>query len=968
MAGSTPPPYSMRAFVDETEQFPGQQLRSFSHASATLSIPSATSQYHHERVREGDLSGVVPHDPQNTRRVSVTAGSAIRLRSGTVMTPLPTVFSKLKPETMSMDSELVMEGVNETLDRPETDLLEMKDVIARVEVLRSLTGIECDFLGMPDGKYHVGMSLLKNGIDGTEQRYGPLLYHLFGARSIAIHDLAMYSSRYGPPFKPNIETLFNAIGTPDEEILLSTIRQNCVPEDFMDENEQAKLMVHLSQAFLWRTGRSSEIADIVQMLNRPAVRQYIQEHGSHLLPDAKNFWEARRFNLERKLVPDPLKVEFAAVHTRRYQTVILQPFFGQQLKVRVKDIAYGNTNAVVENCALHLMALTGLAVPAANIGLHADSLLGGFDAKSRRDYEHHQDNPERFCIIASPLLNEFKDLGLLLIDKPSMHNLVDKADRGRYDELLQAYATATERLEALVSEQPIVDGQHPQLDLIQDLTGEQLGARQGMFKLLPQSLQDETARAEFASMFVGNWDFVNRGLANFGVYVEPGTGKLMTATLDFGNSLLLGFGGQQKHQSWIAPPGKTHLNEPALIDDPRPEKRTGTPNLLDPRWVGDLGYHGARPPAVVPKRSAEDPASSSTAKGKGKAVGVEAQQQSVQVPRHPSFSTVADTPRTTPIAMLIEKQIRAETFEVGNMALPAQTVPSAVHPNDPPKDRRVTSYNEKDLSPFMDAAYRLSLIPDEAIMATLLKYWPWQGGASQAAADVMFPWMKHDDRPGHTEMTNRVVARRDELVSRFDVEAWAKRHPQEAAQAYNEVFAAVLGSTNVMLSPAPWMVRDDTETVTPKPPPEAPADADLVQYYGIRDPITVRLDDRQRSMADEEAGRALEREGAVVPGLNKRLLALSVWQGELENECASLRQTIGSLEQDRERFQSGRIEPGEGRQAGLLSRNAVDLRQAREALARAEGSLRELPETIGRVQQQLDEAQAGASEDTDVEQ
>lgn len=815
-------PYSMAVFLAHQSTGPdtgGPTVRHHEGPPTLLTAPS---------IGPGDEYEQFLKPPLGTRRTVRNPDPALDPQVVRHTRTRTVVLNPLADRTVIS----VSPGLLENIYYVTAGALEVKkrDLKKNIVLDYQLDKVEAAFLGMPAGNYYVGNSRFDSGDDESSadgsvsvdplcDQYGPLLYHTVGQRALHIHDLTRSSETYGPPYRLKIDVLLNHVGTPKESVLLKCIRANCLTPAFVRVNERAKLAVHLSMAVTWRTGCSSQMVDLVQFLVAdPAVRDYVRDN--RLLPGAAEFWRSYWFNLESKLEPDAMDVEFAEVHTRRAETVELKPDYGNPFAARVKDIKYGNANALVEHAALWLYALSGLHAPHANIAQRAQSLFGGFDAASRRDYSLHGDEPDRFCVIVSRLLPQFKDLGLLLTHAETMHELIAPEDRARYGELLATYTHWNDAFHALQALPPNDDGTPAQLAQRRHANGKRLEALQAMYPLLPRSMRDDVATSYLVSHWLMNWDVVNIGLANLGFYREHGSGRWVSAAVDFGNSLTLGFGGRNKEDSWDTAGSARGLNDTARPDDPDPLQRTHTPNVIDRRWTGDLRY-GPRPPANVPRRD-----------GGG----------SVDVKVTSSFTDIGNLPRI-PVAMLVQQQIQAETFAVGmddGGWTTRQDDPSPrppVRPNHgtfkPLGEKREAPYLARDFAPFVEAAFRLSLVPDEALEAMTLKVWPWQGPKTEALTQKFCP-RTGTDLPNHVELAQRLAERRDQIVAQFDIERWAETHPDKAEKVYAEVFAAVLGLTNIVIPPHDWGTRDDSGNRSGASS-RKPND-DLVVQYGIEDP------------------------------------------------------------------------------------------------------------------------------------
>lgn len=252
-----------------------------------------------------------------------------------------------------------------------------------------------------------------------------------------------------------------------------------------------------------------------------------------------------------------------ASHTREAKIIDLGG-----ARFRVKNIRYGNSRAAEEVAMAKFYALTGLDCPNSAVAMHGDHLFE-FNRDTRRDYPLHRTQPEHFALVASPLIPGFSDLGQCLLNRDVMLPVITQqwgaGGAENYAASLTAHAKAVQWENDLNSRQSIdLDENHPITVLKQKARGAQLDAMCSIYRQLPERLRNETMKAYCASRLIGNWDFVNYAWYNVGFHdLTKRPEEWRTATVDFGNSGTMGFGGLQKPES-----GRS-ANERARLTDPR---------------------------------------------------------------------------------------------------------------------------------------------------------------------------------------------------------------------------------------------------------------------------------------------------------------------------------------------------------------------------------------------------------------
>jgi len=606
----------------------------------------------------------------------------------------------------------------------------VEKLVDKVKIQHAFTAAAPKILGFPSGRHYIGLPL----IPGNEM---PLHYHTVGAQELHIWGGPEQRKLIWDSADPS--RLRDALQTKSEPVALATIRSFWTRTGNIPFEKQAEVITILAEAVTTRKSCSSACVELINEMSSPFVRHLLSQPQR-----PERFSPSKILDLGKLLGPEGVDLGSAPIRTRRAETVTIDGWLN-----RVKDIAYGNAAAATEVAAAKFYALTGLDCPDSRLAWNAADLFGGFDSASRVDFQDHQHDDSRFCVVASPVLTGFRDLGLFVMDREVMVRLIEENRVEEYDQAIALYNTAQARYDFIVNETTIDTYEGDRVADLQQAHADQLKAMQTAYSMLPKPLRDETAKAYLASTWIGNWDFVNFGLANFGFYREEHSGRLRAATVDFGNSLQQGFGGRQKQNSWDTIGKKKGLNDRARPDDPM------LPVEVKQAWAGTLKF--------------SDPLHAK------------------------SVSDIGNLPRMIPIAPLIAPQIQAETTHgIGGPLAP----------------------DTKEMVPFFEAAYRISLIPDEAIFSIAMQHWPWDD-----EADVEFfprhkmkkppvpgreedpPQYMERDAPGYKEMAQIMMQRRDDIAGRFDFDRFVERHPLEAKHAYDETFAAVLGLTGFLLEP-----------------------------------------------------------------------------------------------------------------------------------------------------------------------
>ena len=188
--------------------------------------------------------------------------------------------------------------------------------------------------------------------------------------------------------------------------------------------------------------------------------------------------------------------------------------------------------------------------------------------------------------IASKMIPGFRDWGVFLErDAAAFFPEVSEA-RAAYEAALAKFNSAEADKHRLLQDNPAmsvalsrdakralktVAGSDQWLEPLRqyrDARFAQARAQDTMLSLLPESFKDALVRAFYVSEVVANWDFVNHERANTGWVIPEGaslnemSGPLVAVSVDFGNSGLNGFKGQDKA-------GSAHeMARAARFDDP----------------------------------------------------------------------------------------------------------------------------------------------------------------------------------------------------------------------------------------------------------------------------------------------------------------------------------------------------------------------------------------------------------------
>lgn len=199
---------------------------------------------------------------------------------------------------------------------------------------------------------------------------------------------------------------------------------------------------------------------------------------------------------------------------------------------RVKDIKYGNHNAMWEILAGQMYGLSGMTAPDSRFLVHDDFVDGS----------NGNGAPKTF--VASPKITGYSDIGDFLIDN-NIEEFIDPESLGIWRKQKKKIEVINEKSK---SDLPVTD---------QDKR-DRVKAMGKIYDLLPDYFHTEIEKAFAASKFVANWDFANFSLNNIGCrftfdkFTSDGGRKVIgfeSVFVDFGNSGANGFGGKYKELS-----------------------------------------------------------------------------------------------------------------------------------------------------------------------------------------------------------------------------------------------------------------------------------------------------------------------------------------------------------------------------------------------------------------------------------
>lgn len=189
---------------------------------------------------------------------------------------------------------------------------------------------------------------------------------------------------------------------------------------------------------------------------------------------------------------------------------------------RVKKIKYGNHNAMWEVMSAHLYALTGMRCP---------------DVRLMKTRDVDEDGIPRLCV-ASPIVSGYQDLGDFLIGDAARFITRSNFEKWKEQKAIIEAVNLMAQTGEIAAKDKIV----------------RLKAMEEIYDMLPDYFHAEIEKAYVASKFIANWDFANFNLANIGCkFLLDGEGRVVSLEsvfVDFGNSGAIGFGGKYKEVSF----------------------------------------------------------------------------------------------------------------------------------------------------------------------------------------------------------------------------------------------------------------------------------------------------------------------------------------------------------------------------------------------------------------------------------
>lgn len=483
---------------------------------------------------------------------------------------------------------------------------------------------------------------------------------------------------------------------------------------------------------------------------------------------------------------------------------------------RVKDIKYGNNNAMWEVLSSQLYALTGLGVP--------DNRLLIYSERETRE------NGAPKVFVASPLANGYFDLGQFLTDD-NMLRFIEESNQ-------ESWRLLKNRVKEIDEQEVITD-----LD-----KKERNSLYEELYKMLPDYFHQEIQKAFAASKFIGNWDFANLNLSNIGVkFTLDSQGNvigLRAIFVDFGNSGVIGFRGKYKEASLdIAnTEAKTKAAspndyDPQLIfssqetdllksvlreikENPEDldskdykvrsrainkaveflEEESEFPDVISPTiFVGEYLDELSK---IGEKKLMRDLLGSILFKCSHHIMPSEAKMEIDK--RTTGFLTMSDLPRNLPFGAILRSVIEKKTWRVGD----GQNI-----------------YENSEI----EVAFRLSLISDQAIEAIAQKWF-----LSEEFPNI-FPVPedfkkdpKYNSVAGVAEIFKQ---RKKDLISLIPEEVvneWARNNPIIAVAAEQEVRLAIASRTRIPNQDF------DFDTNTPKTPQAAAEVIDIDHKLSFR--------------------------------------------------------------------------------------------------------------------------------------
>ncbi len=220
-----------------------------------------------------------------------------------------------------------------------------------------------------------------------------------------------------------------------------------------------------------------------------------------------------------------IKVDKSASATQRDRDIINAIPDGEETEFRSKSIKYGNHNAMWEVLSSHLYGLTGLTAP--------DNRFVVDDTRTPRS----DGSPD--ILVASPLITGYLDLGNFLINSAVLRFIPQ--------DYHAIWNTAKTRIEAINKKHKDGFGMTPEEQM------EKRDCLEKIYEIMPDYFHTEIEKSFAASKFVANWDFANQNLNNIGCrFTLDREGEVIgfeSVFVDFGNCGKIGFKGKYKEDS-----------------------------------------------------------------------------------------------------------------------------------------------------------------------------------------------------------------------------------------------------------------------------------------------------------------------------------------------------------------------------------------------------------------------------------
>lgn len=463
---------------------------------------------------------------------------------------------------------------------------------------------------------------------------------------------------------------------------------------------------------------------------------------------------------------------------------------------RVKEIKYGNHNAMWEILSGQLYGLTGMTAPDTRFLVH-----DGYGLRP---------NGAPKVFVASPTITGYIDLGDFLIDH-SIQRFIKEEDFEFWQETKQ-------KIEAINNLTKVEGGKITAQDKL-----ERLRLMEEIYKILPNYFHTEIEKAFAASKFIANWDFANFSLNNIGCkFTLDKDGNVVgfeSVFVDFGNSGANGFGGQYKELSLnranseaksvtIKPkdydPALAFTPEELALIEARAKEIAFTDHyeleqieeLTEEEWKTKTNEAINSLVEDLLNIETENQNLDKNAISLRRSIRFKAthhilpHEASMEVnPSTTGFLTFSDLPRNLPFGFLLAPALQAKTK--------AAVFSPQYHNHDSeskPLHLEKSLYRDSEI----EAAYRLSLIPDEAILKVVRKWYLCEEFPN------IFPIPEgFRDNPKYT--TAEGVAeifkeRRNNLVQSIPTEIineWISQNKAQALAAKYEVELALLKKTTI---------------------------------------------------------------------------------------------------------------------------------------------------------------------------